>query len=68
MTPGLQSSCCWVRENQRENDTDRYELSACSILASRRGGRTSSPGSKPIDQTADPTRSPNEALSWIVPT
>ena len=49
------------RENQRDNDTDRYELDS-SILASRRGGRTKSPGSKPIVQKR-PTRlrSPNKA-------
>ena len=42
-----------VRENQRDNDTDRYELDS-SIQASRRGGRTKSPGSKPIDQNGLP--------------
>src|SRR5580704_6658177 len=49
------------RENQRDNDTDRYELNG-SILASRRGGQTNSPGSKPIVQKR-PTRlrSPNKA-------
>jgi len=34
-------------ESQRDNDTDRYELER-SIQASRRGGQTKSPGSKPI--------------------
>ncbi len=49
------------RENQRDNDTDRYELNG-SILASRRGGQTNCPGSKPIVQKR-PTRlrSPNKA-------
>ena len=42
-----------VRENQRDNDTDRYELDS-SIQASRRGGRTKSTGSKPIDQNGLP--------------
>src|SRR5579884_3878818 len=38
---------------ERDNDTDRYELDR-SIQASRRGGRTKSPGSKPIDQNGLP--------------
>ena len=40
-------------ENQRENDTDRYELER-SIQASRRGGRTKSTGSKPIAENGLP--------------
>ena len=42
-----------MRENQRDNDTDRYELDR-SIQASRRGGRTKSTGSEPIDQNGLP--------------
>ena len=41
------------RENQRDNDTDRYELNR-SIQASRRRGRTKTTGSKPIDQNGLP--------------
>jgi hypothetical protein len=45
----------------RENDTDRYRARS-SIQASRRGGRTKSTGSKPIDQNGlTRLRSPNEA-------
>jgi hypothetical protein len=43
-----------TRENQRKNDTDRYELER-SIQASRRGGRMKSTGSKPIAETAYPS-------------
>ena len=40
-------------ENQRKNDTDRYELER-SIQASRRGGRMKSTGSKPIAENGLP--------------
>ena len=46
-------SSSFAREKQRDNDTDRYELNR-SIQASRRGGRTKSTGSKPIDQNGLP--------------
>ena len=49
----LTSTQLTMRENQRDNDTDRYELNR-SIQASRRGGRTKSPSSKPIDQNGLP--------------
>jgi hypothetical protein len=41
------------RENQRKNDTDRYELER-SIQPSRRGGRMKSTGSKPIAENGLP--------------
>src|SRR5205823_6777109 len=54
-----------VRENQRDNHTDRYELYR-SIQANRRGGRTKSPGSKPIDQNGPPVCVlPNKPLPRI---
>jgi len=40
-------------ENQRDNDTDRYELDR-SIQARRRGGQPKSPGSKPIAKNGLP--------------
>jgi hypothetical protein len=54
-----------MRENQRDNDTDRYELNR-SIQASRRGDRTKTTGSKPIDQNGLPVRVlPTKPLSRI---
>src|SRR5450755_1962182 len=49
------STAWWLTrwENQRKNDTDRYELER-SIQASRRGGRKKSTGSKPIAKNGLP--------------
>jgi hypothetical protein len=46
------SHCTWW-ENQRENDTDRYELNR-SFQASHRRGRETSTGSKPIAKNGLP--------------